>query len=58
MYKIIAGLCVMLSIAIGVLWLSKGMHLATPEQIQITTVTVDDFGDEVKNPYTRVILQN
>ena len=48
MYKIAAAVLVVLSLAVGALWLSKGMHLATPEQIQKETVSKDEFGDEVK----------
>ena len=37
-----------LCIVIAGIWLSKGMHLATPEQIEKIEVTVDDFGDKVE----------
>ena len=38
----------LICVLVGGLWLSKGMHLATPEQIEEVTVSTDDFGDEVK----------
>ena len=30
------------------LWAAKGMHLATPQQIEKVEVTTDDFGDKVE----------
>lgn len=41
-------ICFLLCAGIGGLWLAKGMHLATPEQIQEVKVTTDDFGDKVE----------
>jgi hypothetical protein len=40
--------CLLLCALILGLWFSKGMHLATPQQIEKIEVTTDDFGDEVK----------
>jgi len=35
-------------VLVGGLWLSKGMHLATPEQVENITISVDEFDEEVK----------
>jgi hypothetical protein len=40
--------CFLLCAAIGGLWFSKGMHMATPEKIQEIQTTTDDFGDKVE----------
>ena len=40
-------LCVVLAGAIAGLWVTKGMHLATPEKIQKEVVSTDEFGDKV-----------
>ena len=39
--------CFILTVAIMGLWFSKGMHLATPQEIEQVTETVDEFGDKV-----------
>lgn len=35
-------------VIVGGLWLSKGMHLATPQQVEKIEVSTDDFGDRVE----------
>ena len=47
-YKAISSVFVLLALAIAGLWFAKGMHLATPEEVKVVTVSTDDFGDEVK----------
>lgn len=47
-YKVISAVLVLLALTIAGLWVAKGMHLATPEEIKVVTVSTDDFGDEVK----------
>ena len=47
MYKIVAAALVVLSLCVGGLWFSKGMHLATPQEVQVTTESTDEFGDKV-----------
>ena len=39
--------CFLVTLLTMGLWLSKGMHLATPQQIEQVTETVDEFGDKV-----------
>ena len=41
--------CFVICASIGGLWVAKGMHLATPEKVQIKTVSTDDFGDQVED---------
>ena len=48
MYKVVSTICVVIALAVGGLWVAKGMHLATPEEIQKEVVSKDEFGDEVK----------
>ena len=38
--------CFILTLATIGLWFSKGMHLATPQQIEQVTETIDEFGDK------------
>ncbi len=44
----LALVCFLVSFSVIGLWLSKGMHLATPQQIEKITKTTDDFGDVVE----------
>ena len=39
--------CVLVTVLTMGLWLSKGMLLATPQQIEKVTETIDEFGDKV-----------
>jgi hypothetical protein len=44
--KTLALLCFVLALAIAGLWVNKGMHLATPEKIQVVETVEDEDGDE------------
>ena len=45
-HKIAALICFVLALAVVGLWVQKGMHLATPEKIQVVKVVEDEDGDE------------
>lgn len=39
--------CFVICALVGGLWLSKGMHMATPQQVEIIKENTDEFGDVV-----------
>ena len=45
--KILGLACFLVTLLTMGLWLSKGMHLATPQQIEKVSETIDEFGDKV-----------
>ena len=46
--KPVAFMMILAGLGVAGLWVSHGMDLATREKVAITTVTTDDFGDEVE----------
>ena len=46
--KPIALILILAGLGIGGLWFAHGADLATREKVAVTTVTTDDFGDEVE----------
>ena len=46
--KPIAFILILTGLGVGGLWFAHGADLATREKVAVTTVTTDDFGDEVE----------
>lgn len=46
--KPLAFILILNGLGIGALWVAHGADLATREKVAVTTVTTDDFGDEVE----------
>ena len=46
--KPVAFALILAGLAVAGLWVAHGADLATCEKVAVTTVTTDDFGDEVE----------